>query len=77
MPDTRLRPWTRTQERLASPVIRLMTLLNVWAYRLSGGRLGGTFLRGAPVCLVTARGRRSSLVGRCMWSRSRLMRCDA
>ena len=59
MPDTRLPPWTRTQERLASPVIRLMTLLNVWAYRLSGGRLGGTFLRGAPVCLVTARGRRS------------------
>ena len=28
MPDTGLRPWTRTQERLASPVIRLMTLLN-------------------------------------------------
>src|SRR5439155_23269672 len=53
MPDTRLPPWTRTQERLASPVIRLMTLLNVWAYRLTGGRLGGTFLRGSPVCLVT------------------------
>src|SRR5206468_11764034 len=60
MPDTGLRPWTRTQERLASPVIRLMTLLNVWAYRLSVGRLGGTFLRGAPVCLVPAKGRRSS-----------------
>ena len=59
MPDTRLAPWTRTQERLASPVIRLMTVLNVWAYRLTGGRLGGTFLQGAPVCLVTARGKRS------------------
>jgi len=49
MPDTKLPPWTRTQERLASPVIRLMTVLNVWAYRLTGGRLGGTFLQGAPV----------------------------
>jgi deazaflavin-dependent oxidoreductase (nitroreductase family) len=36
-----------------------MTVANVWAYRLTGGRLGGTFLRGAPICLVTTTGKRS------------------
>jgi len=59
MPDTKLAPWTRTQKRLVSPIIRVMTLLNVWAYRLTGGRMGGTFLQGAPVCLVTVKGKRS------------------
>ena len=59
MPDNRLPPWTPTQERLATIVIRLMTTLNVWVYRLTGGRLGGTFRGGAPVCLVTAIGKRS------------------
>ena len=56
---TPLPPWTPTQERLASVVVRLMTAANVWVYRLTGGWLGGTFLRGAPVCLVTTRGKRS------------------
>jgi deazaflavin-dependent oxidoreductase (nitroreductase family) len=36
-----------------------MSALNVWVYRLSGGRIGGRFLRGAPVCLVTTTGRKS------------------
>src|SRR5262245_59565251 len=58
-PATGLPPWTPTQERLASVVVRLMTAANVWIYSFSGGRLGGTFLRGAPVCLVTTRGKRS------------------
>ena len=59
MPEKRLPPWSATQERIADPVIRLMTVANVWAYRLTGGRLGGTFLRGAPICLVTTTGKRS------------------
>jgi deazaflavin-dependent oxidoreductase (nitroreductase family) len=59
MPETKLPPWSATQERIADPIIRLMTVANVWAYRLTGGRLGGTFLRGAPVCLVTTTGKRS------------------
>jgi len=59
MPATRLPPWSATQERIADPLIRLMTVANVWAYRLTGGRLGGTFLRGAPICLVTTTGKRS------------------
>jgi len=40
-------------------VIHLMTALNVWLYRLTGGRLGARIGLGAPVCLVTTRGRRS------------------
>jgi deazaflavin-dependent oxidoreductase (nitroreductase family) len=59
MPQTRLPPWSAAQERIADPLIRLMTVANVWAYRLTGGRLGGKFLRGAPVCLVTTTGKRS------------------
>lgn len=41
------------------PVLRLLSALNVRLYRWSGGRVGGRFLRGAPVCLVTTVGRRS------------------
>jgi deazaflavin-dependent oxidoreductase (nitroreductase family) len=53
------RPWTPTEERIGTVVVKLMSWLNVLAYRLTGGRLGGTFLRGAPVCIVTVIGRRS------------------
>jgi len=59
MPETDLPPWTPTQERVATVVIGVMTTLNIWIYRLTGGRLGGRFMRGAPVCLVTATGKRS------------------
>jgi deazaflavin-dependent oxidoreductase (nitroreductase family) len=53
------RPWTPTEERFGGVVIKVMSWLNVIAYRLTGGWLGGTFLRGAPVCIVTVIGRRS------------------
>ena len=59
MPETRLPPWTPQQERTADVFIRIMTRLNVLAYRLTGGWLGGKFLRGAPVCIVTTRGAKS------------------
>ena len=59
MAETRLPPWTPTQERLGSMFVKLMTAANAWVYRLTDGRVWGTFLRGAPVCLVTAIGRRS------------------
>ena len=55
----RLPAYTPTQERIANVVIRAMSALNVWAYRASGGRIGGRFLRGAPVCLLTTRGRKT------------------
>ena len=60
MSETRLPPWTPTQERLGSMFVKLMTAANTWVYRLTDGRVWGTFLRGAPVCLVTAIGRKSS-----------------
>jgi len=59
MPDTKLPPWTPTQERVANPFLKLMTTLNIWMFRLSSGRIGSRFARGAPVCLVTTTGRKS------------------
>lgn len=59
MSETRLRPWSPAEERWANVVIKLMTAANTWIYRLTGGRLGGRFLRGAPVCLLTTTGRKS------------------
>jgi deazaflavin-dependent oxidoreductase (nitroreductase family) len=53
------RPFTPAEERIGSVVVRVMSVLNTWVYRASGGRIGGRFLRGAPVCLLTTRGRRS------------------
>jgi deazaflavin-dependent oxidoreductase (nitroreductase family) len=54
-----LRPWTPTEERIASVVVKLMSKANTWIFRASGGRLGAKFLRGAPVCLVTTIGRKT------------------
>jgi F420H(2)-dependent quinone reductase len=59
MAETRLPPYTAGQERLASAVVKAMTVFNVWVYRLTGGRVFGRFLRGAPICLLTTTGRRS------------------
>jgi deazaflavin-dependent oxidoreductase (nitroreductase family) len=55
----RLPPWTPTQERIATVAIRVMSALNVWVYRVTGGRIGGRFRGGAPVCLLTMRGRKT------------------
>lgn len=53
------RPYTEREIRIARPLIRWLSRANVWVYRQSGGRVGGRWLRGAPVCLVTVTGRRS------------------
>ena len=62
MGETRLAPWTPAQERVATVVIRVMTVANVWLFRMTGGRLGARFRGGAPVCLVTTRGRKSGVL---------------
>ena len=54
-----LKPYTPTQERVGNVVIRVMSWLNILAYRASGGRIGGRFLGGSPVLLLTTVGRRS------------------
>ena len=59
MPDKKLKPYTATQEKFGSALIKLMSVLNTWVYRISGGRIGGKFLGGAPVLLLTTIGRKS------------------
>ena len=41
--------------------MRWMSRAQAWIYRRSGGRIGATFLRGAPVMLLTTVGRKSGL----------------
>ena len=53
------RPYTAIEVAIANRVISIMSRLNTWAYRMTGGRVGGTFLRGAPVMLLTVIGRKS------------------
>jgi deazaflavin-dependent oxidoreductase (nitroreductase family) len=57
--ETRARPFTAREERIGSFVIGIMSRANTWVYRLSGGRIGGRFRRGAPVLLLTTMGRKS------------------
>jgi deazaflavin-dependent oxidoreductase (nitroreductase family) len=53
------RPFSETEEKLLGVALKIMTKTTTWVYRASGGRLGGRFLRGAPVMLLTTIGRRS------------------
>ena len=53
------RPYTKTEIAIANPLIKLMSRLNTWAYRATGGRVGGKFRGGAPVMLLTTIGRKS------------------
>ncbi|HXK23574.1 MAG TPA: nitroreductase family deazaflavin-dependent oxidoreductase [Myxococcota bacterium] len=59
MADPSPRPWTPTEERLGTLAVRAMSAVNTWLFRLSGGRLGSRFLRGAPVLLLTTTGAKS------------------
>ncbi|RMD83662.1 MAG: nitroreductase family deazaflavin-dependent oxidoreductase [Candidatus Dadabacteria bacterium] len=54
-----LKPYTPLQEKIGDIVIKWMSRANTWLYRVSGGRLGGRWLRGAPVMLLTTIGRKS------------------
>src|SRR6201747_908553 len=40
-------------------VIKWMSRLNTLAYKVSGGKVGGSFLQGAPVALLTTTGRKT------------------
>ena len=53
------RPLTPTEERIGSTFIHYVARLNTWLYRASGGRIFGTWLRGAPIGLLTYRGRKT------------------
>lgn len=53
------RPWSPAEERVGHVAVRVMSALNTWIFRASGGRLGNRFLHGAPVCLLTTTGAKS------------------
>lgn len=53
------RELSETEERVLHVGVRAMSKLNTWIYRASRGRLGGRFLGGAPVLLLTTRGRKT------------------
>ena len=53
------RPYTKREVAFANPIIKLMSRANTWIYRATNGRVGGRFLRGAPVLLLTTVGRKS------------------
>lgn len=55
------RPWTPEQQRRGDFFIKRMSAANAALYRRTGGRIGGTFKGGAPVCLLTTIGRKSGL----------------
>ncbi|MCZ6713364.1 MAG: nitroreductase family deazaflavin-dependent oxidoreductase [Deltaproteobacteria bacterium] len=59
MLDQTAKPFTPTQEKIVDAVMKPMSRINTWIYRLSGGKVGGRWLRGAPVLLLTATGRKS------------------
>jgi deazaflavin-dependent oxidoreductase (nitroreductase family) len=59
MAERKPRPFTKREERVGTALVKVISKANVWAYRATGGRVGGRFLRGAPVLLLTTRGRRS------------------
>ena len=57
MPEAR--PFTPTEEKIGSTFIHWVARLNTWVYRASGGKIFGKWLRGAPVGLLSYRGRKS------------------
>ncbi len=53
------RPWTPTEEKFGSVVVKAMSVANTWIFRATGGRWGAKFMHGAPVLLLTTTGRKS------------------
>jgi deazaflavin-dependent oxidoreductase (nitroreductase family) len=53
------RPFSPTEEKVLDVAVKIMSRVNVWLLRASGGRVGSRFRYGAPVMLLTTIGRRS------------------
>jgi F420H(2)-dependent quinone reductase len=54
-----VRPIRGVEKQIAEVAIWIMSRANTWIFRATGGRLGSKFMRGAPVCLVTMKGRKT------------------
>jgi len=59
MADASVRRSTEEELRRTKPFIKLMSVVNTWVFRATGGRLGAKFPGGAPVGLLTTTGRKS------------------
>ena len=59
MAETKPRAYGATEERIASVGIRYMSRLNKFLYRLSGGKILGTWMRGGAIGILGHRGRKS------------------
>lgn len=51
--------FTPDQIAIAKPIFDVLSRLNTWVYRRTNGRIGGTYLHGIPVLLLTVVGRKS------------------
>ncbi len=45
--------------KIARPIIKLFTKLNVWTYKISNGRVWNTFPGGYPICVLGSKGAKS------------------
>ena len=59
MAEKQLRPWSKSEEKIGSFAVQMMSKANTWIYRASGGKLGAKFVGGAPVFLLITKGRKS------------------
>src|SRR5688572_30922981 len=59
MAQTTPRPYSATEERIANVAIRYMSRLNKFFYRLSGGKILGTWMRGGAIGILVHKGRKS------------------
>ncbi len=53
------KPLSTGQQRLLKGVLKPASLLNIWLYRMTAGRLGGRVPGAGPVLLLTTTGRKS------------------
>lgn len=53
------KPFTKRQVAIANVAIKVMSRLNTWLYRGTGGKLGAKWMYGAPIMLLTTVGRKS------------------
>ena len=59
-PDSSVKKSTESDLRKARPIMKIMSRVNVWIFRLSRGKIGARFPgSGAPVGLLEYRGRKS------------------
>jgi deazaflavin-dependent oxidoreductase (nitroreductase family) len=52
-------PMTKSEQRVLSGVTKVLGPVHSFLYRISGGRIGARFSNGAPIVLLTTKGRKT------------------